>query len=794
MKKSILARLLSVLLVLCFISAIASMLGVETFAFDKKYDYEVWDVSASGKVTATVQKTSGWYYKLTISGSGAMKNWSSHEDVPWYIYRFDIIEVVIEEGVTNIGSFAFKECYISTLIIPNSVRSIGAEGVSYCYELSTLTVGSGASEIHNTAFSGNIGLTSLGVSSSNSKYYSQGNCIIERSTKTLIAGCGNSDIPFDVKRIGPDAFSNQNRMTDISIPNGVEEIGVHAFRYCWALQSVSIPDSVTEIGDGAFSGCRELRSVSFGNNSKLQKISGTAFEDCESLLNLVLPNGLGNSGNDATKKIVIHESEFDHGVDYYIASSSSSTYNPILANMLAALSAAAYKEDEIKAVYASLGFTAPKITHDYGGNDANKCGSAVGVKESAYNGDTICLITLRGTVGDFPTSPEWQGNFDISIRESIEHNSFSLCADTVYTYIENLLRDRSAGITDDNVKYVITGHSRGGAVGNLLADELMKNGVNASNVYNYNFAPPYAVYTVVKKDYKNVYNLCNTDDLVPTILTTFGTNPINYRSWQNHGQTIRFTNNVPIIEVGKPIPGHDMEKGYLEFFDLQLAPSKFPLQLIPATLVSKILCPVDVIVTDGNGVKVASVIGDEVEYYGNTDGSIIIFTDGDKKAIYFADEEQTFNIDLIGTDTGTMTFSVEKCNLATGEVTESKTFSDVVLETGKTMYCLVDEATVIEDVSLFVVEEKDGELIYTHTIGTDGTETPIDDNSSNSSTEKENTNESKPTDTEGKNGKIDLYNLLDILLIGTIITVGILVVGITLLIIVCVIIKKKRNK
>lgn len=115
------------------------------------------------------------------------------------------------------------------------------------------------------------------------------------------------------------------------------------------------------------------------------------------------------------KKVVIHGREFNKNIDYFTTYLDSSSYSPVLSNMLAALSAAAYDEQEMTTVYESLGFTAPTITNDYTGNDENKCGSAVGIKESAYNGDTVCLVTLRGTVGAFPISPEWKGNFDIRV-------------------------------------------------------------------------------------------------------------------------------------------------------------------------------------------------------------------------------------------------------------------------------------------------------------------------------------------------------------------------------------------
>src|SRR5699024_4859621 len=90
------------------------------------------------------------------------------------------------------------------------------------------------------AFSGCDSLTSIIVDPQNSVYHSDGNCLIETQSKTLIAGCGTSVIPSD---------------------GSVTSIGEGAFSYCESLMSITIPDSVTVIGDKAFLSCRSLESV-----------------------------------------------------------------------------------------------------------------------------------------------------------------------------------------------------------------------------------------------------------------------------------------------------------------------------------------------------------------------------------------------------------------------------------------------------------------------------------------------------------------------------------------------------
>ncbi|MCD8159908.1 MAG: leucine-rich repeat domain-containing protein, partial [Clostridiales bacterium] len=61
-------------------------------------------------------------YALTISGTGAMTEWSSDSDIPWYSYRSSITSVTIDDSVTTIGSRAFYYCSkLTSVTIPDSV-------------------------------------------------------------------------------------------------------------------------------------------------------------------------------------------------------------------------------------------------------------------------------------------------------------------------------------------------------------------------------------------------------------------------------------------------------------------------------------------------------------------------------------------------------------------------------------------------------------------------------------------------------------------------------------------------
>lgn len=153
-------------------------------------------------------------------------------------------EITIPESVTHIGDRAFIGCSLKSLHIPDSVIFIGDGMVSECRSITSLTVGK-----------------------NNEKYYSVNNCIIERDTKTLIAGCNTSVIPSDgsVTKIANESFGLGNNCKNITIPEGITEIGDWAFQYCEGLESIKLPNSITSIGEGAFYGCDAVTEISIPN-------------------------------------------------------------------------------------------------------------------------------------------------------------------------------------------------------------------------------------------------------------------------------------------------------------------------------------------------------------------------------------------------------------------------------------------------------------------------------------------------------------------------------------------------
>ena len=149
---------------------------------------------------------------LTISGTGEMDDYASTYSVPWYDYKDTIKECIIEDGITNIGSYSFNGFdKLERISIPDSVSRIGNHLFSFCTALTSI------------------------------------------------------DIPDNVVSIGNSAFVSCTGLTDMIIPDKTTDIGYAAFYDCTGLESVTIPECIASIGDNAFSGCNKLKNVYIKN-------------------------------------------------------------------------------------------------------------------------------------------------------------------------------------------------------------------------------------------------------------------------------------------------------------------------------------------------------------------------------------------------------------------------------------------------------------------------------------------------------------------------------------------------
>ena len=182
------------------------------------------------------------------------------------------------DRVIGVGKEAFRTSNhtLTSIIIPDSVEYLGSLAFAYCGELKSVTIGSGVTNIEGHVFFNCYSLADITVAEGNTKYHSDGKCLIETESKTLLVGCINSKIPTDgsVMIIGEYAFYSRSLMSDITIPDCVQSIGKYAFFKCPYLRRITIGSGVTVIGTQAFDGT-QLREVFFnGTMEQWERIEG----------------------------------------------------------------------------------------------------------------------------------------------------------------------------------------------------------------------------------------------------------------------------------------------------------------------------------------------------------------------------------------------------------------------------------------------------------------------------------------------------------------------------------------
>ena len=177
---------------------------------------------------------------LTISGTGEMTDWtsndsSSSEAAPWRSERNNIKEIVIEDGVTSIGAYAFSKCQsLKKIVIPPSVCKIADKAFFDTTQKKNVYI-SDLSMWCKIDFNGTTA-NPLNV---------EGNLYINNELVKVIV------IPNDISILKDNTFHTCVNIEDVIIPDNVTHIG-KTFYNCANLKSVTISESIEYIDRGAF--------------------------------------------------------------------------------------------------------------------------------------------------------------------------------------------------------------------------------------------------------------------------------------------------------------------------------------------------------------------------------------------------------------------------------------------------------------------------------------------------------------------------------------------------------------
>lgn len=163
--------------------------------------------------------------------------------------RPEIKRLIISEGITSMGGYAFYRCTnLISVQLPSTFNSITPPPY--------------------VMFDGCCNLTQVMVDPLNERYDSREGCnaIISKADSTLVFACLGTRIPKGVTTIGYGAFSQCEKIESIVVPEGIKRIEPNAFSNCPNLRNVSLPNTLEEIGYNAFNNCMSLESITIPKN------------------------------------------------------------------------------------------------------------------------------------------------------------------------------------------------------------------------------------------------------------------------------------------------------------------------------------------------------------------------------------------------------------------------------------------------------------------------------------------------------------------------------------------------
>ena len=328
----------------------------------------------------------------------------------------------------------------------------------------------------------------------------------------------------------------------------------------------------------------------------------------------------------------------------------------------------------------------------------------------------LLVVDIRGSV------TWWDWVNDIGTQVLAHNNRFAALAEEVFTNVENYLS--STGV--QNPIILVTGHSMGAAIANILAARL--NGImDPGNVYAYTFATPRTVNEAVSGNqavnYPNIFNILNSNDVVTYVPLTITLPVVNY--WKRHGIDLYI--NMPYSESRETdilgMPCHSMSV-YLNWLNssenlslqemLALSEEARVRGLLP--IIAKIKCPVGVTIKDSNG----NIIGYESQqenavYPDMLDNGVMSWIEEDGAKMFFIPSiADAASIEIEAYDYGSMNFTVGSVDASTES--EIKTLNNISLYPGKEFTADISEDVPVEDTQLFITEngETVGEVTETN--------------------------------------------------------------------------------
>ena len=190
---------------------------------------------------------------LTISGSGDMNDYG-YGETPWYDVRNEINQIVVEDGVTGIGKYAFHNCEnLTSITISEGVTELDSYSIYHCWSLKEVYLPSTLKSIKGGVF--------VGCNQIVNYHVTEGNTVWSSIDGVLIKTENNPSI--DHYQVILMMYPHGRTASHYAVPDGVTLLNSDVFKEERDLISVTIPTSVTWIGTNAFTNTSSLTHIYF---------------------------------------------------------------------------------------------------------------------------------------------------------------------------------------------------------------------------------------------------------------------------------------------------------------------------------------------------------------------------------------------------------------------------------------------------------------------------------------------------------------------------------------------------
>lgn len=287
-----------------------------------------WILSANSCITAFAEETySGEWglldwtlenHVLTISGEGKIYSsfgWHDSNIPEWDDYRDEIMEIVMEEGVTGVESYVFADYpHLRKITLPEGFTSLGVRALADNPELTEINGLENVQEFNYQCLSGTAYIEENPfIIIDNALYYVEGTSLTVpdgvTEIKSFAFGNLTGDEYIDYPGDSLETMENNCVYYEIVLPESIQKIDDYAFALCATMTGINIPDSVQSIGDYAFYQCVNLHDLTLGEN--LDSVGTLAFFNCKNLNRLTFLNPETELAPDAYGTVIDWDNYFE---------------------------------------------------------------------------------------------------------------------------------------------------------------------------------------------------------------------------------------------------------------------------------------------------------------------------------------------------------------------------------------------------------------------------------------------------------------------------------------------------